>query len=236
MNPKELGAFLNRYYEAIFRPVNANSGTVSDIIGDSMLAVWTRALPDIGQKRGACHAALGIMKAVDEFNSASGQYKLQTRIGLHYGQLLLGNVGGLGHYEYRPVGDVVNTAARMEGLNKHFGTRILISEALIEGVGGFLTRELGCFLLAGKSNPITIFELISTLEDADATKQQLSAIFSEALRAFESRLWDEAEALFQEYIRIAGRDEASFYYLKKCEVYRRNPPSELWDGVQYFGK
>jgi adenylate cyclase len=236
MSPKELGLFLNKYYEAIFRPVKANSGAISDIIGDSMLAVWTRAHPDIAQKRGACHAALGIMKAVDDFNDNSEHYKLHTRIGLHYGQLLLGNVGGLGHYEYRPVGDVVNTASRMEGLNKHFGTRILVSEALIEGVDDFLTREMGCFLLAGKSNPITIFELISTLENTDTKQQRLSAIFSQALRNFETRLWDEAEALFNEYLRLAGRDEPSLYYLKKCEVYRRNPPGELWDGVLYFGK
>jgi adenylate cyclase len=78
--------------------------------------------------------------------------------------------------------------------------------------------------------------LISALEDADETTQHLSTIFSQALRAFENRLWDDAEGLFQEYLRIAGNDEPSLYYLKKCEVYRRNPPSELWDGVLYFGK
>jgi adenylate cyclase len=236
MSPKELSIFLNRYYEAIFHPVRAHKGTISDIIGDSMLAVWANAHPDTSLKQYACRAAVDIMKAVDDFNKNSGRYKLHTRIGLHYGELVLGNVGGFGHFEYRPVGDVVNTASRIEGLNKYFGTRMLASKEIMDECSGFLTRELGVFQVYGKTKPVTIFELICPIEDADEKDEHLSAIFSEALRSFRRHSWDRAEALFLEYLSIAGEDEAAQHYLKECANYREYPPDESWDGMVYYNR
>lgn len=236
MNPRELRLFLNRYYGVIFQPVRANGGTVSDIIGDSMLAIWAGAHPDASLKKGACNAALEIVKTVDRLNRSSIPYHLHTRIGIHHGQLLLGNIGGGDHFEYRPVGDVVNTANRIENLNKHFGTQILASEEAISGCHGLLARELGRFLLRGKSNPVTIFELLGPLDDATETQVRSCTIFSEALRAFERRMWDEAEALFREFLTFLGKDKPSLYYIDRCRIYRTNPPSEMWDGVVYFDK
>ncbi|MEN6441562.1 MAG: adenylate/guanylate cyclase domain-containing protein [Syntrophobacter sp.] len=234
MPPRDLRLFLNKYYGAIFRPVRTNGGTISDIIGDSMLAIWAGAHPDASLKKGACSAALEIVKTVDEFNRDSIPHHLHTRIGIHHGQLLLGNIGGGDHFEYRPVGDVVNTATRIESLNKHFGTQILASEEVISGCTGLLVRELGRFLLSGKTNPVTVFELICPLENAPESRIRLSALFSEALRAFERRMWDEAEALFREFLTIGGEDKPSLYYIDKCRIYRKDPPSEMWDGVVFF--
>ncbi|MHC1728728.1 MAG: CHASE2 domain-containing protein [Syntrophobacteraceae bacterium] len=236
MRPAVLNAFLNRYFESIFIPVKSNHGTVSDIIGDSMLAAWTTTHPDLSLRRDACRAAFGVLNAVEEFNKQVSPLRLNTRIGLHYGELLLGTVGGFGHYEYRPVGDVVNTASRVENLNKHFGTSILVSEPVIEGIDDFLTRELGCFLLSGKSNPVTVYELICPMEEAGEEQAILSSIFSEGLRAFENRSWDRAIAFFQECLRITENDEASSYYLKQCLMHKENPPSGIWNGVVYVGK
>lgn len=234
LHPAELNAFLNRYYETLLRPVKAHGGTVSDIIGDSMLAVWARAHPDAGMKRGACDAALDMVKSLIEFNRTSTPYQLHTRMGLHYGQLLMGNIGGADHLEYRPVGDVVNTAARIEGLNKHLGTQVLASVEVIEGLDGFVTRELGRFLLYGKTNPLRIYELICGLDEAEKHMLQQSVLFSEALRAFENRFWEEAEALFLEYMLVKGEDKAARFYVTKCRIFKRNPPSDLWDGVVSF--
>ena len=85
---------------------------------------------------------------------------MPTRIGLHSGRMVLGHVGAMDHYEYRAVGDIVNTAARIEGLNKRFRTRILASDDVLVGLDDFLTRRLGTFVLAGKSKPLVIHELI----------------------------------------------------------------------------
>jgi adenylate cyclase len=231
MKPRELSIFLNKYYEAIFHPVKANKGIVSDIIGDSMLALWTSTTPNSSLKRDACRSALEIMDAIDKFNRNSETYKLHTRIGLHYGEILLGNVGGSGHFEYRPVGDVVNTASRIEGLNKYFGTRILVSKEIMDEVPEFLTRELGKFRVYGKVNPVNILELICPIEHADETQKGFSAIFSQALEAFRERSWDRAERLFLEYLSVAGEDEAARHYLTECAKCREHPPDETWDGM-----
>ncbi len=231
MKPRDLNIFLNQYYEALFDPVKANNGIISDIIGDSMLAVWASAIPDKTLRQEACRAALEIMDAIDDFNNQSETYKLHTRIGLHYGELLLGNVGGSGHFEYRPVGDVVNTAARIEGLNKHFGTRILISKEAIDQLNDFLTRELGIFRLYGKSNPVNLYELICPMEHADRAQQYSCAVFSEALTAFRARSWDLAEHLFQKYLDMTGEDGAARHYLRECAKCREHPPDETWDGM-----
>ena len=79
----------------------------------------------------ACQAALDIAKAVDDFNRSSDKLKLPTRIGLHSGNIILGSIGAMDHYEYHPIGDIVNTSERIQGLNKYLGTRILVSEEVI---------------------------------------------------------------------------------------------------------
>ncbi|MDR3553124.1 MAG: adenylate/guanylate cyclase domain-containing protein [Syntrophobacteraceae bacterium] len=231
MSPEELNKFMNRYYETILGPVKAHSGAVSDIIGDSALAVWAGAASDPAFRRQACCAAIEIARAVDDFNNNSGPHKLHTRVGVHCGQLVLGHLGGSGHYEYRPVGDVVNTAARIEGLNKHLGTKILVSGEILEGVHDFLTRDLGRFIFAGKVKPVRVFELIGHLEEADEKQRDLIGIFSEALGALQNRSWEKSAKLFKDFLRIEGNDSPSLYYLKKCEIYRQNPPDESWDGV-----
>lgn len=236
MNPVELNNFLNRYYESIFHAVQSCGGTVSDVIGDSMLAVWATTHPDQSQRRNACRAALTLIKATEEFNERNKPHRLSTRIGLHYGELLLATVGGFGHYEYRPVGDVVNTASRIENLNKHFKTRLLVSASAIDGLQDFLAREIGYFLLAGKTRPVQVFELVCPMEERDEVQDHLVTIFSEGLREFESRRWGEASALFREYLRLAGSDQPASFYLNQCRIFRENPPGETWEGVIHLGK
>ena len=162
---------MNRYYAVLFEPVKRHGGLVQDVVGDSMLAVWATTEPDLSLRSRACLAALDIASAVDRFNAASGRLALPTRIGLHSGQLLLGSVGAMDHYEYRAVGDIVNTATRLEGLNKHLGTRLLVSADVLQGLEGLMSRELGAFLLAGKSRPIVVHELIARAADATAGGQ-----------------------------------------------------------------
>ena len=171
MAPAELGALMNRYYAVLFEPVKRHGGLVQDVVGDSMLAIWATTEPDLSLRSRACLAALDIATAVDRFNAASGRLALPTRIGLHSGRLLLGSVGAMDHYEYRAVGDIVNTATRLEGLNKHLGTRLLVGAEALQGLEGLMSRELGAFLLAGKSRPIVVHELIARAADATAVGQ-----------------------------------------------------------------
>jgi adenylate cyclase len=231
MEPEELGRLMNKYYEIVFKPVRHYGGVISDVIGDSMLALWVSVNPDAVLRDKACRAALDIDRSTLQFNRIFEGRQLHTRIGVHSGQILLGNIGAMDHFEYRPVGDMVNTAARIEGLNKHLGTRILVSDEVLTQLDGFLTREIGAFLLAGKTKPLVVHELLCPLIEADALKRDDCALFQEALDLFRRQLWDGASRKFAEVIGKSGEDGPSRFYLNLCDRLRKSPPGELWDGV-----
>ena len=231
MDSKELTRFMNKYYEAIFDPVRKYGGIVSDIKGDSMLSVWATEYPDTLLKNKACLAALDISSAVQKFKQESDTFHLPTRIGMHSGYLSLSNVGAINHYEYRPVGDIVNTASRIEHLNRHLGTRILVSQEVLQDIEGFLTRKLGEFILLGKSKPVTIYELMSRIEESNEQQRNLCTIFTQGLNAYYNQSWQEAIRAFEESIKIYKNDGPSTYYLQLCEKYTANPPGETWNGL-----
>ena len=234
MEPKALASFINKYFEAVFEPVRRYGGFVSDIKGDSMLSIWATAKPDTEQRKKACLAALDIPKAVEKFRQNSGNLHLPTRIGMHSGFISLGSVGAMNRYEYRPVGDIVNTASRIESLNKYLGTRILVSQEVLQDIDGFLTRKLGKFIFVGKSKSVTIYELVSRIEESRKQQRDLCTIFTQGLDAYYQQSWEEAIKAFYESIKIHKKDGPSTYYLHLCEKYRANPPGEIWDGLIFL--
>ncbi|MCL5023884.1 MAG: adenylate/guanylate cyclase domain-containing protein [Nitrospirae bacterium] len=231
MELRQLGRLMNEYYERVFGPVKEHGGFISDVIGDSTLALWISSDPADLPRDEACLAALGIDSAVREFNRDREGPRLRTRIGVHAGQLLLGNVGAADHYEYRPVGDMVNTATRIEGLNKHLGTRILVSGEVMRHAEGLLAREIGAFLPEGKTRPLVVHELICAIGEADAQRRECCRLFQEGLSLFRRQLWDEAGVKFGEAGDCMEEDGPSRFYLRLCEEFRNNPPGESWDGV-----
>ena len=231
LGPKELGAFMNRYYETLFRPVKDHGGVVSNLAGDSMLAIWVSATPDAALREKACLAAIDIHKAVSRLYDPSDPRQLKTRIGLHYGDLFLGNIGAMDRYQHSVMGDIVNTASRIEGLNKHLGTRVLVSGEVVDRLDGLLTRELGSFLLKGKTNPIGIHELICRQSEVNGKQTKAIGFFAEGLRAFREKSWDAAIDSFRGSLDSLGDDEPSRFYIGLCEAHKSNPPEEAWDGV-----
>ncbi|HEB75504.1 MAG TPA: adenylate/guanylate cyclase domain-containing protein [Nitrospirae bacterium] len=231
MEPEELRDFIRKYYETIFNPVKMYGGVVSNVVADSMLALWVSAVPDDLQRERACLAALDLADAVKAFNRSSGDMRISTRVGLHFGRFLLGNIGAIDHYEYRPIGDIVNTTTRIEGLNKYLGTYLLASEETVAGVDGILTRELGSFILYGKVKPVRVFELVSRADRVTGDEQELCFRFAEALAAFRERRWDCAERMFSDIIGRYGEDGPSRYYLYLISYYRNHPPPPSWGGV-----
>jgi adenylate cyclase len=235
MEPKELGSFMNTYYATVFEPVRQHGGIVSDVIGDAMMALWATAQPEAALREQACLAALAIARAVERFKQSSGTAPLPTRIGLHAGSMLLGNIGALDHYEYRAIGDIVNTASRIEGLNKFLGTRILLSAEVLEQLSGFLTRELGTFLVAGKSKPLVVHELICRLEESNGQQRSRCALFAEALEAYRGQAWEGAIEKFSALSSSSEyEDGPSLFYVKLCKQYREKPPEAAWDGIVHL--
>ncbi len=145
LTPQQLSDLMHKYFEATFEPVKKHGGMVVNLKGDSFLAIWKAARADDGLRRQACLAALDVAKAVHRFNGTVDNLDLPTRVGVHSGQIFMGNIGAGDHYEYGPTGDTVNTASRMDGLNKYLGTEVLASEEIVDQVDGLLTREVGKF-------------------------------------------------------------------------------------------
>lgn len=232
MTPKELSDFLGRYFEALFQPVRRHGGLIVDLKGDSILAIWKGSHDDPALRKKACLAALEMSESVARFNQSVAPYSLPTRIGLHAGELTIGAVGAMDHYEYRPTGDVVNTASRVEGFNKYVGTQIAVSDEVIQGLDGLLTRQLGTFRLKGKGKPLGLHELVSRSEQAEEARRETCTVFADGLMAFRNRSWDEARASFLRCINVTENDGPSQFYLTLCDQYLKTPPSEeSWDAV-----
>lgn len=231
MDPGDLSALMNRYYKAVFEPVRRRGGIISDVVGDSMMALWTATNPDVKQKNQACLAAMDICAAVQAFNQSPADHALPIRIGLHAGYMALGNIGAEDHFEYRAVGDIVNTASRIEGLNKYLDTQCLISEDALAGLAAFTSRKLGNFLLAGKSRPVAIHELLCRSEDETDRLTTFCNLFSEARQAYESQSWEDAAKLFSNCLVMKPVDGPSLFYIERCKEFIAKPPDENWDGI-----
>ncbi len=222
MDPRELAALMHAYYESIFEPVERHLGKVSDVIGDAMLAIWAAGSADPVLRERACMASLEIVEAVEHFNrNSNGRPPLPTRLGLHFGEMVLGNIGARQHYEYRAVGDIVNTANRIQGVNKYLGTRLLVSEEVVRDLDDLLLRPLGQFLLSGKSQSVRLFELIACKQKSNTVQQQLCIVFERALNIYESGNWADAISHFEAIHEIFPEDGPTRFMLAHCRECQR---------------
>jgi len=229
MDPADLARLMNRYYAELFGPVERFGGFVNNVAGDAMLAIWVASSSDAAAGRQACLAALEIGEALQRFNlAATDRPALHTRLGLHSGPMVLGSIGAAGHYQYEAMGDMVNTATRIQGLGKYLGARILASEQTAAGLEGIATRPVGSFLLAGKSTSVPIVELLGRAPDFGELMAPLCHRFEEALDAYRSRRWREAAGCFSDILRLFPEDGPSRFYLQRCEAYLVDPAVETW--------
>jgi adenylate cyclase len=229
MDPLELGRLMNQYYTELFKPVERLGGFVSNLAGDSMLAIWAASASNASAGGQACLAALEIAQALHQFNQAvPDRPVLQTRLGVHSGNMLLGNIGSSQHYQYEAMGDMINTATRIQGLSKHLGTQILASRAAVGGLQHILMRPVGDFLLVGKSEPVSVVELLARTHEATEQMALLCERFAEALDAYRERHWRSAAGRLSEILTLFPEDGPSRFYLQRCEGYLVNPPAESW--------
>jgi adenylate cyclase len=210
--PGQVHGLLQEYFAAIFLSVADYGGFVSDLKGDSILAVWTDRDADRTVRKRVCHACLDLQDAVEQFNHTHPQSPMPTRIGVNYGLVSLGPVGAGEHYEYRAVGDTVNTASRVEQLSKDLGTYLLVTAPVLEGLDGFLVRDLGDFSLRGRRGPTRLFEVICASDVARPEQIALCAEFAKALQAYEGGQVEQAQARFQAVLLQFPADGPSAYY------------------------
>jgi adenylate cyclase len=233
VGPERLVAMLGAYFEGVTRILLAHGGTVDKYIGDSVMAFWGAPRPVPGHAEAACRAALeaqACIRGLNEAWAAQGLDPFPTRIGIHTGEATVGNIGFDARMNYTAIGDNVNLASRLEGLNKHYGTSILVSGATLEAAGGtLLVRKVDLVTVKGKDRPIGIHELLAMRGEAGAGLEARAARFDAAFAHYEARRWDEALAILEADFPAA--DGPALTLAARCRAFREAPPEPGWDGV-----
>jgi adenylate cyclase len=213
MTPEQVANFMHLYYEALFGGVAAHGGFVSDVVGDAMLAIWPHRASDT--HRQLLRALLEMRDAAQQFNERLAGNRLLTRFGVDWGPVTLTTVGAHAHYEYRAVGDTVNTAARIQELNKTLGTRVLLAHSAIGDAGGdFLLRDVGQFLLRGKSLAVHLYELMGARVQATPEQTDLCARFAPAIGALRDGQYPLALSRFRELQAAFPEDGPTAFYVR----------------------
>jgi adenylate cyclase len=213
MTPESAASFLNAYFEALAEPLRRHGADLTQFHADSIMCAWTGPRPDPAVRSKACLAAAEALDAVRAFNERHAPLHLGVRLGLHTGRVFVGNAGVSGHFIYGIVGDIANTASRIEQLNKILGTRLLATEEVVSGLDDILVRPLGEFLLAGKRSAVSVFEILCAVEYASMAQLSLCARFQSAIDAFREERWEEAELNFGEILRDYPDDGPAAFYL-----------------------
>jgi adenylate cyclase len=215
MPQEDLEKFMNGYYEALFTPVVSNGGVVSDTAGDAMIAVFPVRShePDVRAK--AAVACLEILESTDRFNQTSEKGQLPTRIGVDFGAVTLAVLGTKARREYHAIGDPVNAASRLQELNKHLGTSLLVSDHVIANVSGLLTRDVGTYLLRGKRLPIHAHELRAAFASSTENDRRLCKRFGEALARLNYGDREGGEAALRALLPDYPGDGPTLFYLRR---------------------
>ncbi|HJX52754.1 MAG TPA: CHASE2 domain-containing protein [Polyangia bacterium] len=231
--PQVLVGYLNQYFEAASQALLSRKALIDKYIGDSIMAVFGAPAEDPDHARNACLGAL----AMAELGRQAAAHEPDrpeffTRMGLNSGRLVVGNVGSHLHLSYTAIGDNVNLASRLEGVNKQYGTQILISESTWRAAGDAIeAREVDFIQVKGKALPTRIYELVAAKGQLTAQQQAVNAAFAEALAAYRAQRWDAAIAGFGQVLQIAPKDGAAQVFLKRCETLRATALPTDWDGV-----
>lgn len=235
-DPETLVARLGTYLEEVTRTLLAGAGTVDKFIGDSVMAFWGAPTPLPDHALRACRAALQAQADLARLNrrwEEAGLDPFPTRIGLHTGEAIVGNVGFEGRMNYTAVGDTVNLASRLEGLNKQYGTWILVSEATLRAAGDeVLGRVVDLVAVKGKDRPVAIYELLATRAEATPGQLERADRATRAFAAYRAQRWDEALAILAD--QPGTPDGPEQVLMERCQHYRKEPPGADWDGVTRY--
>jgi adenylate cyclase len=226
--PEALVQLLNEYLNPMTLIVLEEKGTLDKYVGDAIMALYNAPLDVAGHADHACRSAIKMMEKLAEINRsfiARDILIIDIGIGINTGDAVVGNMGASMRFDYTAIGDNVNLASRLEGLNKIYGTHIIVSESTREQAGRDLHfREIDLVTVKGKLKPVPIYELM-VVDDTE-----LKSGFAEALGYYRNREFTAALQMF-ENLYVQKEDQVSSIYTKRCRDFIADPPSEDWDGV-----
>lgn len=235
MTPQSLVDVLGEYLEVVTGVVGQCHGVIDKYIGDGVLAFFNAPHDDPNHVANACLCALRVQEALENKRAeweAAGKPAFRTRIGLHTDDVVIGNIGTPERFSYTVIGDGVNLAARLESLNKAYGTQILMSENTRNIAGnGFEWRRIDRTAVKGRAKGEFVYELLG--ESGKVAEGTLRARdrYETALDAYLGRRFEEAMKGFEEAARIRGEDKASVTLCGRAQIYLKTPPPKDWDGI-----
>ncbi|MBA2433245.1 MAG: adenylate/guanylate cyclase domain-containing protein, partial [Chthoniobacterales bacterium] len=229
LDPAEVSEILTSYFGQTTRSILENRGTIIKYIGDAVFAAWGAPIEEPQHARRAAEAACELRRLTELV--VNGQ-RLRTRVGIHSGRVLAGNLGSEYRFDYSMIGDAVNFAARLESLNKYVSTQVLISDAVKQQLGdGFVTRWLGAFRVAGKSESVVIHELLCR-KDAEDGEAKWISVFEEGIKVFQAGNFPQAREFLDQTRKLrGGADGPSDFYLRKIDVLERTQLPLGWTGI-----
>ena len=230
LGPEELTALLNEYLTAMTDIIQEEGGTIDKYEGDAIIAFWNAPLTQEDHAVRAVRAALRCQARLDELRPilrARVKKDLYKRIGINSGPAVVGNFGSHTKFNYTMLGDAVNLASRLEGVNKQFKTFTMISAMVKERLGGaFPLREVSRIAVVGRKEPVTVYEPM-TPETYERRRPSLE-VFDRGLREYYAGRFEEAQRIFE---TTAAQDPPASCYVEKCRELAAAPPQDGWSGV-----
>ena len=234
LTPEELVHLLNEYLTAMTDIVFKYEGLLDKYIGDAIMAVFGAPVDQPDHAMRSCRTALEMMatlKGLQQKWAAEGRPFVDIGVGINSGDMVVGNMGSNMRFDYTVMGDNVNLSSRLEGINKEYGTHIVISEFTYEVVKEeVFCRELDAVRVKGKKLPVKIYELICERKDA-AEHEEYIGRFHAGLAHYKAARWDEGIAAFKSVLEIRPDDPPAKLYIQRCQDLKENPPEGEWDGV-----
>ncbi|MFP4152398.1 MAG: CHASE2 domain-containing protein [Alkalispirochaeta sp.] len=237
LDPEELVKLLNRYLSEMSDIVLQLRGTIDKYEGDAIISFFGAPIPYQDHASRACAAAVRMKKIENYLNDHFLEENLSpsplmTRIGINTGEMVVGNMGTANRMDYTIMGHAVNLAARLEGVNKQYGTWILTSELTYDATGtAFAARKLDRVRVVGVSEPVRLYEIMDEAELVPKDIAQLIDEFHNGIELFEHREWGEASSVFSRLNREFPDDGPSKTYFDRTKKFQKEAPPADWDGV-----
>jgi adenylate cyclase len=231
LDPQELVQVLNQYNSIMVETIHQHRGTVDKFIGDAVMAFWGAPLPQADQSRLAVLAGDQCLRRLRDFFAANyTEYRVSARIGIDRGECVVGNIGSTSRFDYTAIGDTVNQASRLEGLNKQYRTRMLVAErAWLAAGDDLIGRKIDRLKVKGKNRPVEVYEMLGQRASASVETQTLCRLYQDALERYLAQDWDGAIAAFAQLV-ADYRDAPATVMLERCRQLREQPPPADWDG------
>jgi len=235
MEPEELVSLLNHYLTEMSEIILKNRGTIDKFEGDAIMAFFGAPLDYPDHSQSACLTALEMQTRLQELNQQwrkQGLPQLTVRIGLNTGYALVGNMGSEKRMDYTVIGDEVNLASRLEGANKIYGTKIMLSESTYQKAKEVIeARELDLIQVVGKEKPVRVYELWAKKGELTPEQIRLRDTFHQALELYRKRDFIQAKEKFEQCLKIEPEDHPSKVFIERCQQYLISPLPMDWDGV-----